>query len=125
MLVTFSVEELYEKLMDLIKDQTIRANVEYYRKCWDHGVRTLDIWWKNPRNRTPDCYKMGEANWTEIILLKGKDFDGRVATRDGFDTVEDLIRALSQLKEMTIDEVMEKQWVIIRWKWIDGPHPRK
>jgi hypothetical protein len=121
MLLTFSV--LYDKLIDGSKTQTTRANYEYWDSAWARGVRVLDIWWRSPRVKkyNPDCYKMGIGQWTEFFVVPGKLFNQELATRDGFGSVDEYVKALAEKHNMTIADVLDMKWTIIRWKWKEGP----
>ena len=86
----------------------------------------LHIWLGNPRHMRhhPWVRKLGTSTkkWY-FYLLKGKHFTEDIAVRDGFGTVQELKKGLGELNGgMTMAEVDEHIWAVIRWKWEEGPH---
>jgi hypothetical protein len=128
--LTFNV--LLDKLLDSSKLQTTRGNVmlwqDRHRRALNGGPRVLDIWWRNPRTKryNPDCYKMGLGNWDleEFVILQGKEFTSNTARLDGFNDVEEYIRALATRNKLAPHQVLEKEWPIISWDWTRGPYGR-
>lgn len=81
----------------------------------------LNIWWIGPRHRNPAAYKMGIGSWFTYDIVKGKDLTDFMAERDGFATLEEYLSALGKLHKMTRAEVLEHEWGIIEWRWVEGP----
>jgi hypothetical protein len=114
-LLTFNT--LKDKLLNGEKQQTIRQNVSYWSKVLENGNK-LDIWWLNPRNRHPDCYKMGVAVGTHTIK-QGKYLTHEDAVKDGFCDVDELINILMSLHKYSRPEALGFDWLVISWKWIE------
>jgi hypothetical protein len=127
-LLTFST--LKDELLDRSKKTTIRKNVSYWTRIfwrtWAHKGEspTLDMWWLNPRNRHPDCYKMGQALLSRHDVKFGSEFTLQDALDDGFGSLEALYKALEDRNKMSIWEVREAQWIILRFTWLNG-YPMK
>jgi hypothetical protein len=102
-----------------IKKQTIRLNVAYWLKVFN-STNKLDIWWLNPRNQHPDCYKMGVASG-EIKTKYGKDLTDEDAFKDGFDSLGELLETLMMLHHFTKSEVLGRAWVVVLWVWSYEP----
>lgn len=116
-LLTFST--LKNKLLNGEKQQTIRYNVSYWSKVLD-GNKKLDIWWLNPRNQHPDCYKMGVAEGS-YTLKRGSNFTHKDAVKDGFDDLDELLNVLMMLHKLTKSEVLDREWVVMSWEWGEVP----
>ena len=112
-LLTFKTNK--DKIKHGIKKQTIRLNVAYWLKVFD-STNKLDIWWLNPRNQHPDCYKMGIASG-EIKTKYGRDLTEEDAVKDGFDSLDELLDTLMMLNKLTRTEVLSRELVVISWKW--------
>lgn len=144
-LLTFTV--LKEQLLAGEKTQTVRllckettdlrkvrlAAKEYRLK---QGTR-LDIYWKNPRNRAPDCYKVGIGRVTWIrpaeitakgVVLFSKDLKRKVlapaslcediALKDGFENFGAMYVWFSLIYAKT----KHPTFAIVRWMWTIGPN---
>jgi hypothetical protein len=126
MLLSFNT--LYNKLMDMSKTQTTRLNADLWRQRWrkarNGGNDIFHIYWRNPRTRHPDCRKLGLARWLidEFLVLTGSEISDIIAYRDGFYSVEEMVRELAKLNNMTPVEVLKAEWAVIRWIWTDGPY---
>ncbi len=114
-LLTFNT--LHHKLLSGDKQQTIRKNVSYWSKRLDSNQK-LDIWWLNPRNQHPDCYKIGIGEG-DYEIKQGYDFTEEDASKDGFDNRQELIETLMRLHKLSRDEVRRAAWIIITWGWSD------
>ncbi len=115
-LLTFST--LQKELLSGDKQQTIRKNVKFWSNRLDRNQK-LDIWWKNPRNQHPDCYKIG-IETGDYEIKQGYDFTEEDALKDGFDNRQELIETLMKLHKLSRDEVRRAAWIIITWGWSDG-----
>lgn len=122
-----------DKILDGTKTMTTRLDAKgWYINNLTKGT-ALHIWWRNPRNQQPDCYRIGVAVCQWIVRKEGRDFTEAQANRDGFGTLWDYKVALANHHNMTVEQVNEWTWTQIRWGdhhdhnpvWIDGPHPRK
>jgi len=78
----------------------------------------LDVWWLNPRNRHPDCRKLGIAFGTATPIY-GHEFTAVTAKNDGYDTLYELFNILMELHSMEYEAVMDHQWASIRWTWTE------
>lgn len=114
-LLTFNT--LHYKLITHKKQQTIRKNVKYWSTRLDRNKK-LDIWWKNPRNQHPDCYKIGIGTGSYVIK-HGYDFTTEDATNDGFSNLNELLYTLMKLHKLSWYEVRNALWIIITWEWSD------
>lgn len=126
-MVTFSGQR--QEILDFIKNMTTRPDFKmYFYDAWCRGIRKLDMWWRNPRNHQPDCYKMGIVDWDDCERKLGVFLDPSDATRDGFYSLRDYKERLGELNQMSWQQVEKHLWTLIKWKrsgWLDGPHPRK
>lgn len=121
-----------EKILDGTKTMTTRLDAKRHYYFHLNPGLPLHIWWKNPRTRHPECYRVGivACNW--VCLTGGWDFTTEEAKMDGFDSVEDYITALGELNGMNRMEAINSSWTQINWgdnetgaEWLEGPHPRK
>lgn len=136
-----------EKLLNKEKTQTIRklclvGEIDALEtKLKEFRIRErsrLDIWWRNPRNQQPDCYKIGTGRATSVtpILIEPDGirvvmftstrpnfFDprrsARIAIRDGFESYSELF---SWFRDRYVDPgIGNLIFAMIRWQWIYGP----
>lgn len=114
-LLTFNT--LQKELLSGEKQQTIRKNVKFWSKRLDSNQK-LDIWWKNPRNQHPDCYKIGVATGSYVIK-HGYDFTTKDAIKDGFSNLYELFYTLMKLHKLSWYDVRQALWIIITWEWSD------
>jgi len=87
------------------------------------AMSRLHLWWRSPRTRAADCYKLGSSTLWSVDDIYGHELTKRLAVQDGFwesaDPLEDLLETLGRLNSMDRDEVLE-------WKWAEvhfGPEP--
>ena len=73
------------------------------------------LWWLNPRNQSPYCRKIATPYLDFIKKKKGTQFAIEDYRRDGFETMEEYIRALMKTNNMTRPEVMEATWYQYVW----------
>lgn len=126
-LLTFNSKK--KQLLDGSKETTIRKNVDYW---WSMSQRYLersqplifDMWWLNPRNQHPDCYKMGQSHNVSMVVKPGSAFSDYDAELDGFNSLNHLIQRLAFINKMTFDEVLNSDWIILRFDWLNG-YPKK
>lgn len=111
-LITFNT--LKEKLISGEKKQTIRQNVPYWSKRLNKNTK-LDIWWLNPRNQHPDCYKMWIAQG-KYTIKRGYGLSKKDAQMDGFDTLDELLNTLMSLHKLTLSKALTAEWIIITWE---------
>jgi len=132
MMLTFTGQ--LDKILDGSKTMTTRLDAK--ERKYQEAVRKFragepviaHMWWKNPRTRHPDCYKIGRVTVKQAGRKLGAYFDQEDATRDGFTTIREYKQELARLNEMPWYEVDRTTWTQIIWKksgWLDGPHPRK
>jgi len=134
MMITFSGG--LERILNETKTMTTRLDAKgHYREAWAKGQDmerdiVLDLWWLNPRNRHPDCYKIGRVYWEREDEVRGHALTPEDALLDGFDTLLEYKVALMNLNNMrSIREVDSHVWTQIIWSkedgyvhWADGPH---
>jgi len=111
-LLTFNT--LQDELISGKKKQTIRLNVKYWSSRLDSNTK-LDIWWLNPRNKHPNCHKMGIGAGS-YITKRGWCLSRKDAMKDGFKNLKELREKLMKLNDLTLSEVLESKWIIISWK---------
>lgn len=126
-MLTFT--DQHDNLRDGTKTMTTRVDRKiYYFDAWCRGIRKLHLFWRNPMNHQPDCYKIGIVEWEDCERKLGVFLDVEDATRDGFDTLRLYKRRIGELNDMSWQQVDRHLWTLIKWKrdgWIEGPHPRK
>jgi len=95
----------------------LRWNAEYWIERLEKNHK-LDIYWRNPRNRAPDCCKLGIAHGTATPLY-GHEFTIRTAQDDGYPDLYALLEVLMDLHKIECEEVLDHQWAAIRWIWTE------
>lgn len=59
-----------------------------------------------------------------MVRKYGFELDETDAIRDGFESVEGLIKALGDINAMTKQQVLDWEWGILNFAWQDG-YPRR
>ena len=139
-MVTFRLD--YEdSLMDGSKTQTIRRNAARWARMagYNFDIDKLDrntilslpnksdnplhLHLTNPRYRSPSHRKLGIStkDW-RVMLLRGHNFNDKIAVDDGFGTEQELRNALMKLNGMTANQVDNHIWAVITWEWKEGPN---
>jgi len=85
------------------------------------GVRQ-NAWWKpRSKKRKP----LGQVTIKMIARMYGRDFTDQIAVDDGFDGFEgqsprdELLDTLCELNDMSIQEVLDAMWKVMRYRWLD------
>lgn len=127
-LLTFNTK--HKELKNGSKKQTIRLNIGYYPywvrvkdRIWQKRINGIEeylhIWWRNPRNKLPDCYKMGIAKFIDYDTKYGSELTYKDAKLDGFLTLEQLLTELGKRNKISLKEVLDNIWAIISFKWVE------
>lgn len=121
---TRGLERALERLATLDPQTCFDENRPYAPEHFANNDSVLHIWLGNPRTRAPWVRKLGRSwrRWT-LRPVYGRDFDDHIAVMDGFGTAQELKQGLMELHDMTMGEVDDHLWVIIRWQWKEGPNP--
>ena len=122
-MVLLTFYKKHKELMEGTKVTTIRRNAERWNDIWSRyqeAPAPLDMWWRSPRTKHPDCYKMGMADFTVFTVRRGKDFTVQDARYDGFKWPGELIEGLGKLNLMDEIAVREWPWGIIHFEWRRG-----
>jgi hypothetical protein len=85
----------------------------------------MHMFWRSPRTRNPECYKIGIVNWSMCCRKTGREFTEQDALWDGFCTIDQYIEALGIHNHMSYWEVLDYEWTQLVWDrdgWIEGPH---
>ena len=124
-MLTFSGQ--LEKILDGTKTMTTRHDTKHWYWSMIELGSKLDMWWKNPRTKHPECYKIGIAVCSRTHRCTGQWFTSEDARKDGFDSLRDYKVRLGELNNLPHYEVDRVYWTQIEWDgWIDGPHkPRR
>jgi len=107
------------------KRQTIRANAAYWSRYAPDSEKVAHIWLGSPRTNKK-AKKLGCGHITNVQVKKGYQFKYEDAVRDGFESVEELVKALADLHKWTIDKVLKHEWAIIQFThpWLpNNPDP--
>ena len=112
-----------ERLASLDPETAFRENRHLAPSHFANNDSVLHIWLGNPRTRAPWVRKLGRSfdKWT-LRPIYGRDFSDHIAEMDGFGSAQELKQGLMELHGMTMGEVEEHLWVVIRWEWKEGPH---
>lgn len=132
MLLTFRVKLL--KIVNGKKHTTIRIMTKHREAYWDKHCTSdnlrlynsrkriintwgeiAHLWWLNPRNRNPYCRKIGNSPLIDIQRTEGYGLNLWDAQKDGFESLNDLIKTLSETNNMTQQEVLNAVWLIYTW----------
>jgi hypothetical protein len=113
----FTFNQNYDKLIDETKLHSLRWNANYWVSRLEKNHK-LDIWWLNPRNQSPDCHKLGIAKG-EAIPIYGWQITAATARDDGYDSIRELFDVLTELHNITYEELHDHRWAAIRWFWTE------
>jgi hypothetical protein len=113
----FTFNTNLNKLTDESKLHSLRWNADYWIYRLEKNPK-LDVWWLNPRNKNPDCHKLGIAFGTATPLY-GHELTLATAKDDGYDSLYDLLNVLMKLHNIECEEVLEHRWAAIRWSWVE------
>ncbi|RLB67086.1 MAG: hypothetical protein DRH04_08470 [Deltaproteobacteria bacterium] len=113
----FTFHTNYDKLINETKLQSLRYNADYWINRLAKNNK-LDIWWRNPRNQQPDCKKLGIARGTATPLY-GHEFTETTARDDGYDSMSELFEVLTELHNMTREDILKHRWAKVQWFWVE------
>ena len=101
----------------------MRWNVDHWMKKWNGPVRVLSLWIGSPRSGAKyfSATHIGDAEWISCKRVRGWDITHEMAWEDGFGGASDLLRALCQINHKTMHEVLEHEWVVLKWGTIIKP----
>lgn len=116
-MLTFT--DQFDELLSGRKTMTTRHNFERWQKIWRKSRCNtfLHVWWKNPRNRHPHCYKMGVARLVKFEGRLGRYLTQEDAVKDGFNSLAEYTVALSVLNHLSFDEVDNHFWALLPFEW--------
>lgn len=113
--------DIHSDLTNTERHEPIIIAVGYQQKYFDRlilkdGENTGKLWWKNPRNQSPFCRKIGEVSLKHIERKLGYFLTTEDAKKDGFKTHGELIVALGRTNKMLEHEVHTAMWYIYSWE---------
>jgi len=77
------------------------------------------MWWRMPRTKASDCYKLGTSTAWSVDGRYGYEMTKELAVQDGFwasiDPLGDLLEGLKSINNMKTDEVLEWKWAEIHF----------
>jgi len=115
MVILTMTKDSMEKIIQGRKTTTLRKNAVYWEKVFNAGHQ-LHLWSPSPRSGKGRFY--GVARFEDFEVCPGGLLTTQDAKKDGFNSVEELLKALEKLHKMYRKEVLSHLWGIITLRLI-------
>ena len=121
MILTFTKKR--KELENGTKTTTIRIETptrkDHYLKwaAGDSGGELAHLWWLNPRNQSPECYKIGKPPLKSIRIKTGRGLTNADALKDGFSGIKSLRDCLMDISDIHTDSEFDRAvFYIYEWE---------